>query len=153
MNQTVLWGELDRWSYSDPDVPAGSAGMPPPYTLYTYLTLGQSFLAFLVITASHTLVMLIVKIATSREFRSWQNLLGKFIHVIENLSLATPYRDWDEGVHTISKYRERFRRTNIEMSCCLIVNAVVSMIMLVPLLFTGNVFILILNMHSTFIIS
>ena len=54
---TVLWGELARWNYSDPAVP-----IPPPYTLYTYFTLKESFQAFLILMATHALVILFVKI-------------------------------------------------------------------------------------------
>ena len=85
LNKTVLWGELDRWDYSNPDVPSGT---PPPYTLYTFLTLGEAFQVFLVIMGVHTLAMLIAKIASSREFRTKSNMLGKFIHVIQNLRRA-----------------------------------------------------------------
>ena len=135
LNKTVLWGELDRWDYSNPDVPSGT---PPPYTLYTFLTLGEAFQVFLVIMAAHTLAMLITKLATSREFRTRRNLIGKLIHVIQNLSLATPYQDWDEGVHSMPEYKRRFRRTNIEMSCCLVLNIVVSLLLTVPLWYTGG---------------
>ena len=85
LNKTVLWSELDRWSYSNPDVPYGT---PPPYTLFTFLTLGEAFQVFLVIMGAHTLAMLIAKIASSREFRTKGNMLGKFIHVIQNLRRA-----------------------------------------------------------------
>ena len=78
LKQSVQWGELDRWSYTD-------VATPPPYTLYTFLTLGEAFQVFLVIMGAHTLLMLIVKMATSREFRTKTNLVGKFIHVIQNL--------------------------------------------------------------------
>ena len=138
LNHTVLWGELDRWDYSNPDL-----ATPPPYTLYTFLTLGEAFQVFLVIMGAHTLLMLIVKIATSREFRTRKHLLRKFIHVVQNLSLATPYQDWDENedeeVRTIPEYKRRFRRTNIEMACCLSLNIVVSLVMLVPLFYTGKI--------------
>ena len=134
LNQAVLWGELDRWNYTN--MPT-----PPPYTLYTFLTLGEAFQVFLIIMGVHTLAMLIVKIATSREFRTRHKLLRKFIHVIQNLSLATPYQDWDENedeeVRTIPEYKRRFRRTNIEMACALSLNILVSLVMLVPLWYTG----------------
>ena len=76
----MLWGELDRWDYSNPDV-ADS----PHYKLYTFLTLGEAFQVFLVIMGAHTLLMLIVKMATSSQFRTKTNLVGKVIHVIQNL--------------------------------------------------------------------
>ena len=85
LNKSILWGELDRWDYSNPNVPSGT---PPLYTLYTFLTLGEAFQVFLVIMGLHTLAMLIAKIASSREFRTKGNMLGKFIHVIQNLRRA-----------------------------------------------------------------
>ena len=136
LNQTVLWDDLDRWNYTN--MPT-----PPPYTLYTFLTLAEAFQVFLVIMGAHILAMLLVKIATSREFRTRHKLLRKFIHVIQNLSLATPYQEWDENaeVKTVPEYKERFRRTNIEMACCLTLNIVVSSVMLLPLFYTGMPFI------------
>ena len=80
LKKGVRWGELDRWDYSNPDV-----ATPPPYTLYTFLTLGEAFQVFLIIMGAHTLLMLIIKMATSTQFRTKTNLLGKFIHVIQNL--------------------------------------------------------------------
>lgn len=82
LNQSVQWGELDRWNYTDPDLPSGT---PPPYTLYTFLTLKEAFQVFLIIMGAHTLLMLIVKMVTSSQFRTKTNLLRKFIHVIQNL--------------------------------------------------------------------
>ena len=131
--KTVLWGELDRWNHSVHDVPT-----PPSYTLYTYFTLEGSFQAFLLLMSVHTLTMLLVKIATSAEFRKRDNLMKKCLHVIQNLSLATPYQDWDEGIHTIPGYKRRFQKTNIEMACCFTLNIVVSIVMIVPLWYTGE---------------
>ena len=52
--------------------------------------------------------------------------------------MASPYQDWDEGVHTVPEYKRRFRSTNIEMACALSLNIVVSLVMLVPLWYTGK---------------
>ena len=133
LKKTVLWGELDRWNYSTPDV-----SIPPFYTLYTLLTLEESFMVFLILLVIHTFTMLLIKIATNLEFRTSDNFIGKCLHVIQNLSMATPYEDWDEGVQTVPEYKRRFRRTNIEMTCCLTLNIVVSLVMIVPLWYTGK---------------
>ena len=74
----MRWGKLDRWNYTH-------VATPPPYTLYTFLTLKEAFQVFLIIMGAHTLLMLIVKIATSTQFRTKTNLLGKFIHIIQNI--------------------------------------------------------------------
>ena len=129
----MLRRELDRWDYSNPDVATA-----PHYKLYTFLTLKEAFQVFLVIMAVHTLLMLIVKMATSREFRTKSNLIRKFVHITHNISLATPYQDWDEGSITVPEYKRRFQRTNIEMACCLTLNILVSLVMLVPLWYTGK---------------
>ena len=78
LNQSVRWGELDRWNYTD-------VATAPPYTLYTFLTLKEAFQVFLVIMGAHTLLMLIMKMATSTQFRTKTKLVRKFIHVIQNL--------------------------------------------------------------------
>ena len=138
LNKTMNWGELDRWNYTNPDL-----ATPPPYTVYTFLTLGEAFRVFLIIMGAHMLAMLLVKIATSSQFRIRKHPLRKLIHVIQNLSLATPYQDWDEmedeEVRTIPEYKTRFRRTNIEMACCLSLNIVVSLLLLMPLFYTGKI--------------
>ena len=133
LNESVLWSKLDRWDYTVADEPR-----PPPYSLYTFFTLGESFQAFLVLVAIHSVVMLTVKIATSPEFRTRNDLFEKFVHVIQNISLATPYKDWDQGIHNVLEYRRRFRRTNIEMVCGLTINVLVSLAMLVPVWYTGE---------------
>ena len=90
LNQSVRWGELDRWNYTD-------VATPPPYTLYTFLTLKEAFQVFLIIMGAHTLLMLIVKMFTSTQFRTKTNLLGKFIHIIQNL------RDVIKNILTIQR--------------------------------------------------
>ena len=76
----MLRRELDRWDYSNPDVATA-----PHYKLYTFFTLKEALQVFLVIMGAHTLLMLIVKMATSTQFRTKTNLVVKFIHVIQNL--------------------------------------------------------------------
>ena len=134
LNETVYWSELDRWTYEDALNPQA-----PHYKLYTGLSLKMSFVAFFVISTVQFFCMWFVKNKTSEEFRNGGSYFDKFTHVVLNLNFAFPYKDWDQGKHSTEVYKERFRRTKIEMLASLLTNFVISLVMLTPLLITGNV--------------
>ena len=89
-------------------------------------------------TASQTLSILLVKVFTSKRFLNARGFLNKFLHLLLSLNIATPFEDWDQGKFSVEKYRERQRETNIEMAYTLCVNNFFSLIMLVPLFYTGR---------------
>ena len=133
LKETVLWGELDRWDYStDPD------GIPPPYSNYTGISLEWSFISFFILSVVQFCAILIVKINTCKSFPKTEKFLDKFLHLLLNLNISSPYEDWDQGRFSVKEYKERHRETNNEMSWCLSVNIFFSVIMLVPLWFTGK---------------
>ena len=53
LNETIFWTELDRWNYTDPNNPT-----PPDYSLYTGLTLRETFIAFMVVMGVQFLTIL-----------------------------------------------------------------------------------------------
>ena len=53
LNETIFWTELDRWNYTDPNNPT-----PPDYSLYTGLTLKETFVAFMVVMGVQFLAIL-----------------------------------------------------------------------------------------------
>ena len=55
LNETVLWGELDRWDYSTSD-----EGTPPHYSEYTGLTLKWTFGLFYIITVAQFVTILLL---------------------------------------------------------------------------------------------
>ena len=65
--------------------------------------------------------------------------MNKIIHVIENLNFATPFCDWDEGDHTILEFRARFRSTCREMIVTFFINIVLTLVMIVPIWYTGEI--------------
>ena len=131
LNQTVYWSDLDRWDYSDEAV-------APPYSIYTLLSLKHTFMAAAGLLAVHMLVLLLIKLCTSRDFRRRGNYTNKLLHLIENTNIATPFSDWDDGDHSIQEYRMRFRSTINEMAATFSLNTIITLIMMVPLWFTGN---------------
>ena len=101
----------------------------------------------------HALSILLVKIFTSTEFKEDQNAYKKFLHVIENLNSSLPYRDWDEDdgkSTTKEEFAERSRKTEREMILSQLVNIGISMIMLIPIWFTGQKKVLKYFAHSRF---
>ena len=116
LNETIYWVELDRWSYADPQDP-----QPPPYSLYTLLSLRDTVTAGAALLALHLLGLLIVKTLTSPEFRRGK-FVNKFIHLLENINYATPYSDWDEGEYSIPEYKARFTATCWEMAATFGIN-------------------------------
>ena len=133
LNETHLWSQLDRWNFTNPDKPNA-----PPYSTYTGLSLQQSFFVFMLMTGIQFLVLGIVKILTSEEFRARKNYFDKILHLIQSLSISTPYRDWDTGIHSVQEYRRRFTNTVTEMRAAFLVNIMFSCLMMCPIWYTGK---------------
>ena len=133
LNETVTWGDLDRWDYSN-----STEGTPPHYTEYTGLSLKWTFGLFFMITAAQFITTLIVKICTSMKFCRRENFLNKFLHLLLSLNMASPFEDWDMGRFTTSEYKERQKLTKTEMAWSLSVNIIFSLTMMVPLWYTGQ---------------
>ena len=136
LNETVYWEELDRWNYTKPQNPT-----PPDYSIYTFLTLQETFIAFLGVMVLHIAVLLVAKCFTSQDFFNKKNKTSKLIHVLENKNSAFPYMDWDvcssESSCSREHFEKRFRDVNIEMVVTFLINIVFSAAMLTPLLYTG----------------
>ena len=135
-NETIYWTSLDRFDYSDPQDP-----QPPYYSLYTMISLKETVFSAAALMAGHFILVLIVKILTSEEFRKRGHLINKIIHVIENINYAKPYVDWDEGEQPeqgIQELQGRFRATCVEMGATFCVNLISTALMLVPLWYTGE---------------
>ena len=133
LKETIYWTQLDRWSYADPQDP-----QPPPYSLYTLMSLKDTLAAGAILLAVNFLALVIVKLLTSAEFRSRGNIVNKLIHILENINYAAPYEDWDVGDYSIDQFRVRFQATCKEMLATFAVNIVFTMTMLVPLWHTGQ---------------
>ena len=132
LNQTIYWTQYDRWDYT------GEAPSPPPYSIYTLMTLRETFTAGAVLLTVHFLLVLLIKIITSAKFREKGHIVNKIIHIIENINYATPFDDWDKGEHSIDEFRKRFRATCIEMAATFCINILSTMVMMIPLWYTGE---------------
>ena len=132
MTEQVLWSDIDRWRYSDLSKP-----LPPHYSLYTGLALGEAFKVFIVIMGCHFIFIAIIKLITVENFRSCDHF-SKFVHILENMNFAFPWADWDQERGGVQELRDRFRRLNMEMLLTMIVNCVFSILMLCPIWYSGE---------------
>ena len=132
LEETVLWGDLDRWDYSN-----DAGGKHPHYTEYTGTSLGTTFILFIILTGAHFLSTIVIKLIYSRKFCTRGDFLNKFLHIVQSLNMAFPFEDWDQGKFTVKEYKERHHQTNIEMAWSLSINHLFSLVMLVPLWYTG----------------
>ena len=57
LNETIYWTQLDRWNYSAPQDP-----QPPSYSIYTGMSLKETFLAGAALLVVHFIGLLIVKV-------------------------------------------------------------------------------------------
>ena len=48
------------------------------------------------------------------------------------------FRDWDHGHLSVEEHRSKYKKTEIEMGCLLLVNTVFSLMYLGPLWYTGQ---------------
>lgn len=135
LNETVYWSELDRWTYSiDP-----LQSTPPPYSIYTLLSLKETLCAAAILLVIHILILIIVKMATSPDFKKRGNYVDKMIHALECTHYAQPYCDWDQGESTtITEFKARLASTVREMAATFAVNIVVTCLMMIPLWHTGR---------------
>ena len=127
LNETVLWSQLHRWS----------DGSPPNYKNYTLLTLQETFIALIVLSIVQFIAIIIAKICSSKDFREEEHKTNMFIHTLENINIPSPYRDWDDGDYSVQQFRKRASAVRKEMIWTQAINFIATLLMMVPLWYTG----------------
>ena len=95
-------------------------------------------MAFAGLFTHHSLAIVVTKLITSEEFRKGGIRFQKVIHIITNTNVPKMFRDWDHGHHSVEEHRRRYKKTEIEMGCLLLVNTVFSLMHLCPMWYTGQ---------------
>ena len=71
------------------------------------------------------------------DFRDEEHTTNKVLHTLENLNFASPLKDWDEGDYSVQQFRERASSVRKEMIWTQTINFLTTILMLVPLWYTG----------------
>ena len=144
MTRNVSWTDIDRWTY------ANDSDVPPPYSLYTGLALGETFISYLVIMTLQLLVITVIKIKTVRNIKK-EKYFNVLVHIVENINVPFPYKDWDTEDLTVAEFKEKLREVNIEMVWSYAITILVNMLMFVPFWWTGSCYLFILILKSLLI--
>merc|ERR1719318_2466897 len=134
------WGNVDRWVYADPEYDEDKflgfkTIVPPPYTLYTGLSLGQYFVLFWVILATQTIAIAITKGIMSKDYRK-TSYLRMFVHALENANIPNAFLDWDVLHGTIQEHKDRLNKVTKEVTAVIAVNFIFNLLLLTPLFYT-----------------
>ena len=133
MTRNVNWTSIDRWEYNSKN---HVKPQPPPYTLYTGLSLRNSFIAFLILMALQLIFISVVKIITAKKTKK-KNWFNFMVHILENINIPFPYKDWDTDNLTVAEFKQRLREVNIEMAWTYFVNFIFNIVMFCPFWWTG----------------
>ena len=113
------------------------------YTNYTLVTLQAAFFIFLGVIFLHGIAIFILKMNVSTHFKStgWLNKVG---HVVESLHVPDVYKDFDVDLNpdwdrTPYDYRMSFDSVLKETLWMVSLQAVSNLLLLVPLLVTGDI--------------
>ena len=71
-----------------------------------------------------------------------KRMFNKCIHVLQNLNLSFPFVAWDEKMVSGEEFKQTNKKSEMEMACSFAVNIGFSIVMLLPVWFTGNLRIL-----------
>ena len=138
MTRNITWSSIDRWNYdfTGVDKPHPQP-QPPPYSLYTGLSLGHTFVAFLTLMILHLFAITVVKIITAKRVKK-ESCFNFMVHVIENINIPYPYKDWDTENLIVAGFKQRLREVNIEMTWTYVVNFIINILMFCPFWWTGK---------------
>merc|ERR1719300_1595071 len=132
VTDTIYWGDYDRTNYLDPKNP-----VPPEYSIYTGLSLSQTFQAFIILAAIHFIALLTVKVFKATDFKINRQKFSKFTFLIEQLNATSVYKDWDECEDTLENRKKRYENCKWEMIWGFSISHRVSFVHLVPLWITA----------------
>ena len=133
LKATILWSDLDRTDYSDPQYP-----VPPSYAHYTLLTLQETFIVLIGLSFVQLLATWVIKVWSSKDFRKESYKTNKLIHLLENINFASPFKDWDDGDYTAQEFKKRAKAVQKEVLGTQAIHFISTVVMLVPLWYTGK---------------
>ena len=84
------------------------------------------------------LLTFVIKVWISKDFKEEPHKTNKLIHLIENLNFSSPFKDWADGDFTTQEFQDRAKAVNKEVIWCQAIQFISTILMLVPLWYTGK---------------
>ena len=131
-NVSLAWADINRANYSDPKHP-----IPPDYSVYTGINLGEAFLVFWLILALQTITIILGKYCTATDYKK-KTFFEKFLHGIENCNMPCPVNDWDSENGDVDSHKRRLILVRREMLVTIIINFCWHLVMMIPIWVAGK---------------
>ena len=114
------------------------APQPPPTTLYTIIKLRTVFISFWIGYLLYGIHLTLIKNCINKAFKM-ASLGKKLQHIIEAVNMPEAFGDWDsDNSLTIKGHKELWNKILAEMMTMVGLQCLTNMILLTPLLITGN---------------
>ena len=78
----------------------------------------------------------VVKITTSKKTKR-ESYFNFMVHILENINIPFPYKDWDTDNLTVAEFQQRLKEVNKEMAWTYFVNFTFNILMFFPFWWTG----------------
>ena len=111
---------------------------PPSFSFYTGLQLKWAYLVFFVLLLTQALIMFCSKYLINEKFRQGTFTM-KLRRTFQTIHVPDTVSDWDEGDGDVDCHKERWTKTLIEMTIMILIQYLSNMLMLTPLLYSGNI--------------
>ena len=121
----------------------------PQYSLYTLIDLARAYILLLCLLFVHMIVMHVTKYFTSKSYKQ-AHFFEKFVHMIECLNIPSIHSDWDCEDGDVAQHRQRWRQAWREMVSMEIITWLSNILLVMPLMVTGQFFIILLIQYYTY---
>ena len=147
----IPWDLIDRWTKNISEAPAAlqieseynyvSVANknyylePPHYSLYTGLTLKETFYMFMGSSLIHIIIIFIIKWKFSFAFKGIN--LEMLIHALENTNIAYNIKEWDSDKGSAAEHKTRMISNRNEGLALILASTIFNIFNLLPLLALG----------------
>lgn len=129
----IPWTDVTRWNYT-----GFKEAESPQLELYTYYTIEQYFVIFMLIVCANITLQIVAKRITNPEVFKRTSWIDLFIHGLSCCLIPHPLEEWDEANGTFAMHKMRQKIVWKEMFASILLNLGFNIAFLSPLIILGK---------------